>query len=150
MHYSVNNSTYAYQPQPNQLLQNENFVQYYKQMMKEEGGAADTNTASVAETAAALKKHKKKEATRAGSPSKRTSTRRNLEDDQTFYNSLSHQLINELVGAANEEASNASTTTVREDVKISEGNTTNHSTGDSQNSSSAEKAETRRGLLHHP
>jgi hypothetical protein len=54
-------------------------------------------------------------------------------------------LVNDLVGA-NEEivsSANASLITVREDVKHSESNTTNHSTGDSQNSSSAEKVDTR-------
>jgi hypothetical protein len=116
-------------------------------MMKEGAVAADES-----EVAHTLKRqHKKKEA-RAGSQSKRR-VNSNLEKDQGFYNSISHHLINELVGTAGplakEESSNASLMTVlREDVKHSESNTTNHSTGDSQNSSSAEKAETRRvGLL---
>ena len=62
-----------------------------------------------------------------------------------FY---TNQLVNDLVGG-NEEiisSANASIITGREDVKHSESNTTNHSTGDSQNSSSAEKVDTRKLL----
>lgn len=74
--------------------------------------------------------------------------------DESFVNSVSHQLINELVGELPPVSSaNASLITVRggEDVKQhveSAANTTNHSTGDSQNSSSAEKVE-RKGIVLH-
>jgi hypothetical protein len=60
-------------------------------------------------------------------------------------------LVNDLVGVNEEINSSANVSQMtgggREDVKHSESNTTNHSTGDSQNSSSAEKVDTRK-LLH--
>lgn len=82
-----------------------------------------------------LMKPPKKMVPRKSSLSKKK--KENLMDD-SFYNSVQHQLISELVGnIGGDESHNTSTVTV--DVKHSESNTTNHSTGDSQNSSSAEK-----------
>jgi hypothetical protein len=95
-------------------------------------------------------KHHKKKGERAGSHSKRQHSRKLDEDD--FY---TNQLVNDLVGVNEEITSSANAsimTAGREDVKHSESNTTNHSTGDSQNSSSAEKEVDTRKLLskdHH-
>jgi hypothetical protein len=134
---------YAYQPSApvdNLLSQNENFVAYYKQMVvvgnqscnasrlppakpPKRSGTNDHHTARAARKSA----HKK----------------RNSEIDEQFQNSLSHQLINELVGTIGDEDTVKSNSTANVDVKHSESNTTNHSTGDSQNSSSAEKVERR-------
>jgi hypothetical protein len=81
---------------------------------------------------------------------KRSSHKKKKENvlDDSFYQSVQHQLISELVGKIEDEPSshNTSTVTVREDVKHSESNTTNHSTGDSQGSSSAEKVERRMSI----
>jgi len=73
--------------------------------------------------------------------------------DESFYNSVHHQLINDLVGDQPVSA-NASLIAIRkphlEDIKNPESgaNTTNHSTGDSQGSSSAEKVERRCSALN--
>ena len=75
-------------------------------------------------------------------PKKSSHKKRKSEIDEQFYNSVSHQLINELVGTPGEEETGLSSNHTA-DVKLSENNTTNHSTGDSQNSSSAEKIERR-------
>lgn len=72
--------------------------------------------------------------------------------DESFFNSVNHQLINELVGEQLPASNNTSLIGLRvaEDVKHVESgaNTTNHSTGDSQNSSSAEKVERRCSALN--
>jgi hypothetical protein len=89
-------------------------------------------------------KHHKKKGERGGSHSKRQHSRQLADDD--FY---TNQLVNDLVGVNEELISSANASIItggggREDVKHSESNTTNHSTGDSQNSSSAEKVDTRK------
>jgi hypothetical protein len=135
-------------------MQNENFVAYYKSIV----GSNESNAKlppglplpphhRMASKSGAGQEAENKKSHRKSSHKRRKTQEDDATMDESFFNSVNHQLINELVGEQHPASTNTSLIGLRvaEDVKHVESgaNTTNHSTGDSQNSSSAEKVERR-------